>query len=410
MKLLFTGVAVALLTALPAWAQSPICGGISVVGDWVGGSEAESDLTGADTIFEADGRVPIAGHLVRMFTLSRETEIRIEVAAEPAGDPYIAVYDAAGTEVAADDDGGDGFASRVETTLATGTYCLAARSYESGVTDVSVRIGLASAFDDQTAPRPAGDVSPPPVTDGGAACFQSGMARLGDDLAPPDLTAGLAADLTAGETPALGFSLSAGTSISITAESDGGDPLIRLRDANGAVLGENDDFEGLDARIDLTQPLSAGEYCIEIEDLNGPDNAIAVALLTFDAAADRLRRLDAAEFAPTDDDDVPITDLGELDTAVLREVQASGRATWFTFDLPGGGLVLTEAIGGGFDPAVILFDRVGRRVGENDDGPEGLDSFLAARLVPGRYTLAVRLIDESAGPIRLLMERYVPAQ
>ena len=55
--------------------------------------------------------------------------------------------------------------------------------------------------------------------------------------------------------------------------------------------------------------------------------------------------------------------------------------------------------------------RLGRRVAENDDGPEGLDSFLVARLFAGSYTLALRLVDEGRpGTVRLLMERYVPAE
>lgn len=412
MRLLFTGTALALLTGAPAFAQAPICGGISVVGDWIGGEEATSDLTDTTTVFDADGQVPIAGHLVRLFTLSGETEVRIDVTALPSGDPYISVYDAAGTEVAADDDSGGDFASRVETNLGAGTYCLAARSYESGVTDVAVRIGAADAFGDAPAPVPTPPDAPiaAPVAGRGAACFEPGMAQLGDGLAASDLTGGMTANLTVSEAPALGFSLTQETPISITASSESGDPLIRLLDANGAILGENDDFDGLNSRIDVTQALAPGAYCIEIEDLNGPDNAIDVALLTFDPAADRLRRLNAAEFAPTADDIVVITELGTLETALLHDMQASDRAAWFTFDLPGGGLVLTEVIGNGADPSLILFDRVGRRMGENDDGPDGLDSFLASRLLPGRYTIAVRLVDDSSAPVRLLMERYVPAQ
>ncbi|SDZ09863.1 hypothetical protein SAMN05444004_10629 [Jannaschia faecimaris] len=409
MKLFLAGTALALIGAAPAQAQSPICGGISVVGEWVGGEEAGSDLTSAAQVFEADGRVPIAGHLVRMFSLSGATDIRIDVDAAPSGDPYISIYDAGGTEVAADDDSGENFGSRIQTTLGAGTYCLAARSYESGVTDVSVRIGAADVFGDTT-PAATPQSSSPSGTEGGASCFTPGMARLGDGLTPSDLTGGIFANLTASESPALGFSLAQETPLSVIANSENGDPLIRLLDANGAVIGENDDFDGLNSRIDLTQSLQPGDYCIEIEDLNGADNAIEVGVEAFDPAADRLRRLNAAEYAPTSSDSVMVTDLGTLETALLHEVQASGDASWITIDLPAGGLVLTEVIGDGFDPIVTLFDRVGRRVAENDDGPEGLDSFLATRLLPGRYMIAVRLIDDSSGPVRLLMERYVPAQ
>ncbi|CTQ50137.1 hypothetical protein [Jannaschia donghaensis] len=410
MKLFLTGTALALAAAAPAYAQAPICGGISVVGDWVGGDEAASDLAAADEVFDADGQVPIAGHLVRMFTLSDQTDVRIEVSAVPSGDPYISVYAADGTEVAADDDSGDDFASRITSSLPAGTYCLAARSYESGITDVSVRIGTAAAFGDDTpAPAPSTPAITPETAGTGAACFEPGMARLGNGLGLSDLTGDMSANLTVEEVPALGFSLTEPSPISVFADSETGDPLIRLLDARGTVLGENDDHDGLNARIDMTQTLQPGDYCIEIEDLNGTGNAMDVGVEAFDPAADRLRRLNAAEFAPTAADSVTVTDLGALETAMLRDVAASGDTVWFSFDLPSGGLVLTEAIGNGTDPAVTLFDRVGRRIGENDDGPDGLDSFLATRLLPGRYTLGVRLIDDSEGSVRLLLERYVPA-
>ncbi|SFJ51028.1 PPC domain-containing protein [Jannaschia pohangensis] len=413
MKSILTGTALLLTCAAPAFAQAPICGGISLVGEWVGGDEAGSDLTEADAPFDADGQVPIAGHLVRMFTLSGDTDIRIDVDAVPAGDPYISVYDAAGTEVAADDDSGGNFGSQIQSTLGAGTYCLAARSYESGVTDVTVRIGRG----DHDWPDAGGNggVSPPaaaPSAGGtGAGCFAADTPMLSGNLGIAELTQGVRASGTAAQFPAYGLVVGEASPMIITATSQDGDPLIRILDRSGTTIAENDDYDGLDSQIDLTTPLASGEYCIEVEDLNGADNEITVGLDIFDPSADRLRRLNEAEFAPTSTDSVTITDLGALETALLRELPATQAAQWFTFSLPAGGLLVTEVIGNGNDPIVTLFDRVGRRVGENDDGPDGLDSFMVNRLLPGTYTIAVRLVgDGNGGSVRLLMERYVPAQ
>ena len=197
----------------------------------------------------------------------------------------------------------------------------------------------------------------------------------------------------------------------MTAISATGDPLIRILDADYVVLAENDDAEGLDSRIELPDPLPAGDYCIEVEDLNGEGNEIAVALSPFDPAVDRTRRLALAEFAPTAADGVEVSDLGALTGSILEEMEMREGARWFAFDLPEGGLVVTEAIGDGADPIVTLFDRAGRRIGENDDGPGGFDSQLVTRLAPGRYTLAVRLAGGGfgSGAVRVLMERFVPA-
>ncbi|MGB3555232.1 MAG: DVUA0089 family protein [Jannaschia sp.] len=392
-----------LLAAAPVHAQAPICGGISLVGEWIGGTEAASDVATAETPFDADGQVPIAGHLVRMFALSEPADVAIEVAARPDGDPYIAVYDTNGTEVAADDDSGGDFASLIETTLEAGTYCLAARSYAIRTTDVAIRVGRA----DQ--PPLLEDASAP---DGGtgAGCGDADMAMLGTDLDAEAIAAGIEGRGTAADRPGWGFTLAEPTAFTATARSVAGDPLLRLRDAAGEVLTENDDSDGLNSRIDRTTPLVPGEYCLEVEDLRDGDNEIAVALAPWDADADRRRRLDAAEFAPSDADGVEIEELGTLASSNVTVVTASDAASWLRFDLPQGGLLVAEAIGGGIDPTIVLFDRVGRRVAENDDGPTGLDSFLATRLAPGTYMLAVRLVaDGTAGPVRLLLERYVPA-
>ncbi len=412
MNRFLTCTALVFAATTSAHAQAPICGGISLVGEWIGGEEAASDITDAPELFEIDGQVPIAGHLVQMFTLSAQTDVRIDVAAVPAGDPYISVYDAAGTEVASDDDSGGNFASRVETTLEPGTYCVAARSYESGLTDVTVRIGRPEQAFGEDAPEIPYTPDTLPSAATGAGCFQPDTARLGDGITAAMIAGGAGASGTASAFPAYGFSLAEPMSLSITARSDGGDPLIRLLDADGSVIDENDDFDGLDSRIDVTQSLAAGDYCIEVEDLNGGlENRIDIALEAFDATADRLRRLNAAEFAPTPSDTVAVTDLGTVDAALLRDVAATSDASWFRFTLPEAGLVVTEALGEGSDPTVVLFDKVGRRIAENDDGPDGLDSFLVTKLFAGEYLLAVRLVEDGGrGNVRLLMERYVPAQ
>lgn len=397
--------------AAPAAAQAPSCGGIGVVGAWIGGEEAGSDLATADGTLQADGQVPIAGHLVRLFALSEPTTIQADVAAVPSGDPYAAIYDASGAEVATDDDSGGQLAARIVADLAAGRYCLAARSYEAGVTDVTVRIGRADA---ELPPAPPPPVSP---TEAEAAptggCDALDVARLGDGpLDGAALAEGISATAPASERPAYLFELAEPMPVTLTAAGQAADPLIRLRDGAGAVVAENDDADGLDARIDQATPLPAGRYCVEVEDLNGGDAAVTVGLKTFDALSDRLRRIGTLEIAPTGTDPVAVSDLGVLDTALTASMEAGATARWFAFDLPTGGLVLAEAvsIGGTADPVATLFDRVGRVVATSDDGPQGLDSLIVHRAVPGRYLVGLRTYAEGPGEVRLLLERFVPAR
>ena len=386
--------------------EPPLCGGIAQVGEWLGGSEQASDPAASDAALDAEGVVPIAGHLVRMFTLAAETELRVEVAPAAEGDPFFAVVDAAGAEVAADDDSGGALAARAEVTLGPGTYCVAARSY-TGLTPVAMRIGLISHAPLTDGAAPA---APPPAAEG-AGCGTPEVAVLGEDLTAAALAAGVTLSGSASEAPGRAFTLAEALPLTITATGEAADPTIRLLDADGAQLAENDDADGLNSRIDVTTPLDPGAYCVEMGDLNDSAGPIALTLRAFDAEADRLARMDRAEMAPTPQDPVPVADLGTVDTTALRDVQATGRAQWLRFALPEGGLLVAEAIAGDVDPTIRLFDRVGRLVGENDDGPQGLDSFLAVRVTAGEYLLAVRLVDESStGPVRVLVERFVPAR
>ena len=74
-------------------------------------------------------------------------------------------------------------------------------------------------------------------------------------------------------------------------------------------------------------------------------------------------------------------------------------------------LLVIEAIGGGnSDPWLVVYDDLGREVGQNDDYGDGLDSLVMARVQSGTYSVGVRQFDSGQGLIRLLAERYVRAQ
>ena len=408
-------------TAAPAaWAQdAPFCGGISLVGTWAGGTPEASDALGPEAFFDLRGAVPIAGHLVTLFEASQPGAVRIDVAALPSGDPYVALYDESGGEVAADDDGGGGYAASLTADLQPGRYCLATRSYESGVTDVSVQIGRPELFPE---PAPGADGGDGGGFDGGGGggeaafgpgCGEPGVAVLADGaLDPAALAAGPSVVGTAGGMPAVEFTLTEATALSVTAYSDTGDPIISLLDPDGGLIDENDDFDGLNSRIDVTYDLSPGTYCVELEDLNGDDHAITVALEAFDPVADRARRLGLMEFSPAGQDEVEIVELGTIAAELTHDVQASDVAQWLAFDLPEPGVLIVEAVSAERDPEVKLFDRLGRELAYNDDAPGGgLDSLLTQRVGAGRHVLGVRILDAGAqGNVRVLLERYVRAR
>lgn len=403
----------AALLAPSAHAQEAICGGISTVGDWAGGEESASDVATADAPLSGEGQVPIAGHLVRMFTLSAPAQVRVEVAARPAGDPYIAVFDAEGAEVAGDDDSGGDFAARAEVDLEAGTYCLAARSYESGVTDIAFRIGRTEqeALTEGSPATGGGDRTDAPVATG-PGCFEEGVPTLGTAaLGTADLSETLTHSAPVGEAPAVGFELAEPAAITVTATSADGDPLITLIDEGGSELAQNDDHDGLNSRIDMTTPMAAGRYCVEVDDLNGAFNPIEIALTAFDPEAERRERIARGTLMPVESDGIEIRELGDLTNRIRAEIGASDSATWSSFDIPEAGLLVAETISNDADPVLTLFDRDGREIAYNDDGPVGRDARIVARLFPGRYVIATTMIEGGqAKPIRLVLERWVPAQ
>ena len=58
-----------------------------------------------------------------------------------------------------------------------------------------------------------------------------------------------------------------------------------------------------------------------------------------------------------------------------------------------------------------MFDDLGRKIGENDDFGTGYDSRLIAKVNAGTYLIGLKDVNgETNGFVRMVMERYVPAQ
>ncbi|MDP5361839.1 MAG: ABC transporter substrate-binding protein, partial [Paracoccaceae bacterium] len=124
--------ALLLSAATPALAQSDICGGFGNGGVWIGGDEASSDITTADSYREQMALVLGGNDYVSLFTLTAPTDIRVEAEGRGSGDPIIDLLDGSGGIILSDDDSGGNAASRAETTLEAGTYCMSMRSYDGG--------------------------------------------------------------------------------------------------------------------------------------------------------------------------------------------------------------------------------------------------------------------------------------
>lgn len=390
-----TAFATLLLTAAsPALAQD-ICGGFGEGGQWIGGDEASSDIATADTYREQMALVLGGNDYVSLFTLSAPTDVRVEAAGRGSGDPIIDLLDSTGGIILSDDDSGGNAASRAETTLDAGTYCMSMRSYDGGPMTAFVRIGR----QDQE-----------PLTEG-IDIVGGGDPSASCEEATPFGALGTSMSASVNETPFWSFELDGQTPITITAENETADPVITLYGPGDVYIDENDDFDGLNSRLEVTGDMEAGTYCLAVTALSDDSAPITISIKEYDAE-EALQVLYArGEAAPPLDGSIEVTDLGVLTSRMRQDVQATEDVTWFSLDFDVAGLLVVEAIANGSsDPWLVVYDDLGRQIGQNDDYGDGLDSLVMARLQPGTYIIGVRQYDGGQGFIRLLAERYVRAQ
>lgn len=395
----FLSTAATLALMAGAASAQEFCAGNGAGGEWIGGDEAASDIASADSHAEQMALVLGGNAYVSLFSLSEPADIRIEAAGRGNGDPVIEVFDNAGAIVASDDDSGGNGASRVEMGLDAGTYCVSMKGYDATPMTAFVRVG---------------QLSHEPLTEGVSAGGSSNVDPRANCEAPTPYGAlGTVATASAGETSAYGFTLAEPTAVSITASNESADPSIVLIAANGEQLAENDDYDGLNSRIDMSAPLDAGDYCVSVAALGDETAPIDLMIDVYDPEAALAALYDRGEAAPPLDGSVPVTQLGSLSNRMRQDVQLTESASWYTVDIPESGLLLIEAIApaGKGDPWLVVFDDFGRQLAMNDDNGDKLDAMVTTRVQAGTYMIGVKDVGSgSSGHARLLMERFIPAQ
>ncbi len=164
-------------------------------------------------------------------------------------DALLRVFDASGTELFADDDGGGKNNARIEfTPTLSGSYYLSAGSYPGAAVGDYI-VSVVSLPLPEPAPAPPGDI----------AASASTQVRL-----PINGAAGLSAIDTPGDLDWWAVSLVANTPYRFTqtASSSSLDALLRLHNAAGTQLALNDDTGGnTDASLDFT-PSTTGTYYV----------------------------------------------------------------------------------------------------------------------------------------------------
>jgi hypothetical protein len=399
--ILLAGLAAAATSATAQVDPQTLCAGLGAEGVWVGGSSEASDVSLMEAPADLTAELGTGQQSVALFRLSAPAELRLEAAPREAGDTEIELRAAGGAVLLTDDDGGGGLSSRAETALEPGTYCLVTRGLSGTAVSADIRIGLTShaALTEGATSRAVSTACTDPTA---------------EILAPViDWDDGYRSEASVETLSALRFTLDEARAISIRAENTDADPVLQLFDPNGSMIAENDDFDGLNAQIDISERLEPGRYCIGINALSDVTLPVVLTIEVYDAEAAMMRLYATGAASPPLDGPVAIADLGTLDTRMMRDITVGGTASWFSFTMAEDGLALINVItlSDGGDPEAMVFDDLGRELARNDDSGGGLDSQIATELTPGTYVLGVRDISDGTGaPMRLALQRFIPAE
>lgn len=381
--------------ALPAAAQ--ICGGDP---RWLG-AEADGDISPSQTPLATAANVPAGQRAIFAFRVSGDAQaLRVEAEA-PEGDPAISLLTEDGDQIAENDDTAVSLNSLVETSVGPGVYCVAVRSANDSALAATVQVSR----QDQPALL-AGDNQETGI-DAIAPCTADTPAdALSSDTLDKQLEQGPVTTAQDGmQTHYYRFSLSRPMPLTLRAASPTLDPFLKLFDGQGVLLAQNDDADGLNARLDFASTLAAGDYCVAAASLSGQPGEVAVSAEKLDPEAFLRNAYRRGELAPPADGSYPIQDFdlaGQTQTVVLHD----GAAQWLGLVLDQPTVLIVSAYGSfaGADPKLVLFAPSGAPVAENDDIDGGTNARLGPVLLEqGRYHLGVVDVsrnDGTTGPIR----------
>lgn len=399
----------------PALAQetpgsTQICGGNA---QWLGG-DGGPDIATSQAPLAAQAQMTGDQQALFAFRVSADIQaLRVEANASE-GDPAISLLTEDGDLIAENDDTPVSLNSALETSVGPGVYCVAVRSVGEGAMTAMIQVSRPEQV------ALLGNEDQGEGIDAIAPCTADTAAAA---LAPGDLDDRLgkgAVTVTQDgmQTGYYRFTLSQAMPLTLRAISQTLDPALRLFDAQGALLAQNDDADGLNSRLDFATALAPGDYCMAVAALAPQPGELTISAERLDVDAFLRNAYRKGELNPPADGSYPIQ---QVDFAQMKQtvVLHDGAAQWLGFDLDQPTVVIINAYGAlvGADPRLVLFTGSGAFAGENDDADGGTDARLGPVLLePGRYHLGVIDVsrnDGSTGPIRpvgLTFDRFLRAR
>lgn len=365
-KLWFGAAAAALMAVglAPASAQD---------GDQPGDASTQATLTG-----NIDGEISPAGD-TDWFRLQVEQGQRynlalagIEDAEGQALDPMLSVYDAQGNQLAFNDDANGSLNSALRyVPTQSGAVFVEARAFNSEATG-RYRIGVSAEA------LPADDIGNDASTNGRVSVGRTVTGNIEFE----------------GDVDWYRFSARTGNRyvVSLAGAGEGGlgDPVLRVVDADGAELAANDDSEGsLNSRLEFI-PRANGNVFIEARGYG-------------DAYSGRYQLEVTTQRLPRDSVGNSTSTGGRLRTgqSITNALDFAGDTDWYRIRLEQGQSYRFTLNGAGdaalSDPMIALYDSSGAQIGLDDDGGDGLNSYLEFTApTTGNYYVEARGFGEEA--------------
>ncbi len=386
-------------------AAGPSCGGAADV-VWIGGVEGADAATSDAPLTSAVQTSTAAPGVIAFANSAANLSLRVE-AQGAVGDPSIILMTEDGQTIEENDDIPDSLNSRIETSLGPGTYCVVVNSFGGSPLQATVQVSRS----DQSALLVAGDPS------GAARIADCTPETQAERLTDGPLDARLAEGAVTATVDGQGvgyyrFTLSQPTTLTLRSASDGLDPYLKLF-GDGGLIGENDDSDSTNARLDYATALPAGEYCIGTAALSAADGQITLSASVLDRDSFLRQSWRRGEIVPPLDGSFPVEaiDLGVKQTVLLHD----GGAKWVSFEVAKPTVILIDGYGSlvGVDTQLALFAETGAPIADNDDHDGSTDSKIGPVLLqPGRYALSVIDLNRrdqtgaAIRPVGLILDRY----
>lgn len=293
-------------------------------------------------------------------------------------DAYLRLVNAAGVEVATDDDGGDGLNSRIKyTPNEDQTFKIYVTTFAGGTGNYILKV---------EGPDGKGGA----VTGGEVVLSIAGKIQAADNRDPVRQQPGKVHEVK----------LKKGTSYQLDLMSDSFDAYMRLEDEAGREIAKDDDGgDRLNSRIKITAEKD-GAYKIFATTFNGGEGDYTLSVRAVGAA----NVVAGAVELPAPAAGKPAQHVGQLQMNDPADPVRQRPAKLYTVELKAGKTYVIDLMSAQFDCFLRLETADGKQLAQDDDGGEGLNSRIRFQCTTdGRYRLYAAALGVGQGQFNIVV-------